>query len=281
MVSVLSKKILKGAQEGKYSIGAFNTNNLEITQAIINGAKKLNSPVIIQTTPSAIDYAGLSNIFLIVKNEIESQKASAFIHLDHAKDFETVRQAVEIGYPSVMIDGSQLSFEENIQLTRRVVNFAHTRGVAVEGELGAIGKGEGGAIEKNSSLTDPSQAAEFVKRTGIDSLAVSIGNAHGAPTGEKIDLELLSAIADKVNIPLVLHGSSGLKTRDLKMATTNGICKVNIDTNIRTTVIEAMKIGLKKPTKDYRDILSRARDEVEKIVEQYIKILGSAEKAKV
>jgi len=281
MTHISPKKILKEAKEGKYSIGAFNTNNLEITQAIIAGAKKLNSPVIIQTTPSAIDYAGLSNIFLIVKNEIDCQKVVAFIHLDHAKDFETIRQAVEIGYSSVMIDGSQLSFEENIQLTKRVVNFAHTRGVVVEGELGAIGKGEGGLTEKNSSLTDPNQAVEFVKRTGVDSLAISIGNAHGAPVGEKIDLDLLSVIAGKVSIPLVLHGSSGLKKRDLKMAIANGICKINIDTNIKTAVIETMRAGLKKPTKDYREIMSQVRIEVEMIVEKYITILGSEKKGKV
>ena len=281
MIFAQTKELLSHAQKERYAIGAFNTNNLEVTQAIVAAAKRLNSPVIIQTTPSAIEYAGLSDIFLIVRNEIEQAKIPAIIHLDHAKDFETVRQAIEIGYPSVMIDGSQFSFSENLQLTKRVVNFAHGRGVAVEGEIGAIGRGEGGVGQKKDFLTDPDQAAEFVSKTQVDSLAISIGNAHGAPMGEVIDLKLLVAIRSKVDIPLVLHGSSGLRTTDLKAAIAAGICKINIDTNIRLAVIGAMKERLEKPTDDYREVMDSARKEVEKVVKKYIKILGSDSRSKV
>jgi ketose-bisphosphate aldolase len=272
---VRAQEILTKAQKGGYAVGAFNTNNLEITQAIVAAAEELKSPVIIQTTPSAIEYAGLEEIYTIVLTAIANTKIPAVLHLDHGKHFEIIKQAVDIGYPSVMIDASILSFEENVRLVQRVVKYAHQKGVAVESEIGAIGLGEEGVKEGETIFTDPSQAAEFVKLTGVDSLGVSIGNAHGAPKGEKINVALLKEIKSKVNIPLVLHGSSGLSTADIHHAVRNGICKINIDTNIRRTAIEAMKEELDKNPKDYRNVLGGARDEVKKLVMRYIRILGS------
>lgn len=270
--------VLKKAQKDGYAVGAFNTNNLEITQAIIEAAEELKSPVIIQTTPSAIEYAGLEEIYAIVWTAISNSKVPAVLHLDHGKNFEIVKQAVDIGYPSVMIDASILSFEENVHLVQRVVAYAHQHGVAVESEIGAIGLGEEGIKEGETLFTDPDQAAEFVRLTEVDSLGVSIGNAHGAPEGEKINVELLKKIKSKIMIPLVLHGSSGLSTSDIHHAIKNGICKINIDTNIRRTVIAAMKSELKNNPKDYRDVLGEVREEVKALVKKYIKILDSVRK---
>ena len=273
------KDLLHKAQKGGYAIGAFNTNNLEITQAIVEAATELNAPVIIQTTKSAIEYAGLEEIYAIIHTELKNAPIPGIFHLDHGKSFEIAKECIDIGYPSVMIDASVLSFDENVHLVKRIVNYAHQRGVQVESEFGAIGVGEEGIKEGETLFTDPDGAAEFVDQTGVDSLGVSIGNAHGAPDGEKINIELLAQIRSKVNIPLVLHGSSGLSESDLKKAVKNGICKVNIDTNIRKTAIAAMKEELDKNPKDYRDVLGGARDEVKKLVMKYIKILGSEGKA--
>lgn len=275
-----SQEILKKAQKGGYAVGAFNTNNLEITQAIIEAAEELNSPVIIQTTPSAIEYAGLEEIYGIIRTAISSAKIPAVLHLDHGKHFEICRQAVDIGYPSVMIDASILPFEENVRLVQRVVKYAHQKGVAVESEIGALGKGEEGVQESDQNYTDPVQAAEFVKLTGVDSLGVSIGNVHGAPEDEKINVGLLKEIKSKITIPLVLHGSSGLSADDIHSAIKHGICKINIDTNIRKAAIEAMKDGLRDNPKDYRDVLGQVRDDVKAVVKKYIKLLGSDEKGR-
>ncbi len=273
-----SQEILQKAQKGGYAVGAFNTNNLEITQAIIEAAEELKAPVIIQTTPSAIEYAGLEEIYTIVWTAIVNSKIPAVLHLDHGKDYEIVKRAIDIGYPSVMIDASILNFEENVHLVQRVVAYAHQHGVAVESEIGAIGLGEEGVREGSTLYTDPAQAAEFVRLTKVDSLGVSIGNAHGAPAREKINIELLKKIKSKVDIPLVLHGCSGLSVTDLHQAIKNGICKINIDTNIRKASIDAMREELKQNPNDYRAVLGEVKEKVKGVVKRYIKILGSDSK---
>lgn len=266
---------LKKARREGYGLAAFNTANLEVTKAICAGAKKAGRSIIIQTTPSAIEYAGLRQIFDIVKNEIEESGISAAIHLDHAKDFETVRIAIDAGYRSVMIDGSHLSFEENVALTKKVVEYAHLKNVAVEGEIGVIATDEG----ENTSTSDASFSSaeitnKFIALTGVDSVAISIGNEHGAPDGEKINRELLKEISEMVSIPLVLHGSSGLSDADVKAAVELGVAKVNVDTNIRTAFIDGMK-NIGPEAKDYRDILREGMANIEEVVIDRINLLSN------
>lgn len=262
---------LKNARKSGWATGAFNTSNLEVTKAICSAAKKSGKPIIIQVTPSAIEYAGLKQIFDIVKNEIEESGIEAAIHLDHAKDFEIIRDCIDVGFRSVMIDGSKLSFEENVALTKKVVEYAHQKNVVVEGEIGAIATDEGGAISGENILSTPEEVGRFVELTGIDSVAVSIGNEHGAPEGEKLDLGLLKKIADIVEIPLVLHGSSGLDDDDIKSAISLGVAKINIDTAIRKAFIDGMR-NIDQEEKDYREILKISMKNVEEVVKEKIRV---------
>jgi len=194
--------------------------------------------------------------------------------LDHAKDFETVKEAIDIGYKSVMIDGSSLPFSENVVLTRRVVEYAHQKNVTVEGEIGLMGSNEGGGAAGDQILSTPEQTKQFVDLTGIDSVAVSIGNQHGAPEGEKINLELLREIAKMIEIPLVLHGSSGLSETDVKEAIECGISKINVDTLIRRAFINGLR-DFPEETKDYRDILKIGMKAVTAVVEGKIELFRS------
>jgi len=209
---------LQKARAHGYAIGAFNTNNLEVTKAICNAASNYDLPILIQTTPGAIEYAGLRQIFDIVTNEIESSGIKAAVHLDHAKDFYIIKEAIEIGYKSIMFDGSALSYEENVSLTAKVVDFAHRYGVSVEAEIGLIGTEEGGHMSHKSRFSTAEEVTRFVESTEIDSVAVSVGNEHGAPKDERVDHGLLHRIADVIDIPLVMHGASGLSTGDIRQA---------------------------------------------------------------
>jgi len=264
---------LKKARENTYALGAFNTNNLEATKAICAAAKKCEKPIIIQTTPGAIEYAGLSQIFNIIKTEIEESGISAAIHLDHAKDFDVVKECIDIGYRSVMIDGSKLSFEENVALTRKVVDYAKPKNVSVEAEIGAIGSGEGGENSGEDRFSTPDEVKRFVELTGIDSVAVSIGNEHGAPEGEKINLSLLAEISKVVSIPLVLHGASGLSDDEIEAAIKLGIAKINIDTQIRRAFIEGMR-DIDPAAKDYREILKKSMTNIEEVVINKIELFS-------
>lgn len=271
------KKYYKKALSEGFAIGAFNTSDLEMTQAIASAANELESPVIIQTSPSAIEYAGLRQIFDIVKNEIHDNEISAAIHLDHGKDFSIVKQCIDTGYQSVMIDGSELEFDANVNLTKKVVDYAKEHNIAVEGEFGAIGSDDDES--SHGGKTDPKMAAEFVEKTGVGSLGVSIGNAHGAPKGEKLDLDLLDRIRLEIpDTPLVIHGSSGLSRSDIKEAIKRGVVKFNIDTNLRKAFSKEVH-NAKKSEIDPRGYLGDARDAVEKVVIQYIEIFGSENKS--
>jgi len=267
---VSSKQIILQAQKGKYAIGSFNTSDLEITKAIIWAANKLNSPVIIETSEKAIAYAGLENISDIIKNEAKKTKLPVALHLDHGKSLDIVRQCLEIGYTSIMFDGSHLSFDENIILTRQAVDMAHRAGAACEGEVGAIGK-----IDDAKKFTDPAQVAEFVRETGVDFLAVSFGSAHGAGGDEKLNIDLLKKIRAKTTIPLVLHGASGVSNEDIKVAVRNGIAKINIDTDIRHTFSQAIRDINSSTMADPRDIMNKVMAEIQKVVEEKIKLFGS------
>lgn len=286
MSFVEPRALIERAFFEKWALGAFNTSNLEMTQAIVWGLEQQKSPGIIQTSESAIEYAGLETIYDIVRDVSEKANVSIFLHLDHGKSFEVVEKCILAGYKSVMIDGSKMSFADNVALTKKVVDFAHTRNVWVEGEIGSIQGKEGMLVAEikmeDSMLTDPDEAVEFVAQTNIDSLAVSVGTIHGAFRGEeKIRFERLMAIGNKVKIPLVLHGASGLPQDEITRAVKEGIVKVNIDTELREafhdTVMDNEKTAGKNSV-DPRKMLAPGRDAVQKLVAEKTLILGSAGK---
>ena len=279
MPFVSTKEMLKMAQEGSYAVGAFNAENMEMVQAIIAAAEAENAPVMIQTTPGTLKYAGPACFAGLVSRLGRDAKVPVALHLDHGNSFELAEKCAQEGYTSLMIDGSLLPFEENIALTRRVVEMAGD--LPVEAELGTVG-GKEDTHEAQAQYTDPDEAAEFVSRTGISSFAVAIGTAHGVYKGEpKLDLNRLSEVRAKVDIPLVLHGTSGVPVDQVKECIRRGICKVNYATDLRI----AFTAGVRKATAELPDAfdpkkyLAVGRKAVEDRVRELIGILGSAGKA--
>ena len=241
MPLVTSKNMLEAAQKGGYAVGAFNAENMEMVMAIIDAACEMQAPVIIQTTPSTVKYAGLDVYLANVRAVAERASVPVAMHLDHGNSFELAMSALHAGYTSVMIDGSQKPFEENICLTQSVVKVADCMGIPVEGELGTVG-GKEDDLEAAAGCTLPSEAAEFAKRTGVSSLAVAIGTAHGVyKTTPKLDVERLKEIRKVVSIPLVLHGASGLTDESIRACIKEGICKVNFATELRIAYTEGVK----------------------------------------
>lgn len=235
MPLVTTKQMLLDAQKGNYAVGAFNVENMEMVMAVMEAAEELKSPVIMQTTPSTVKYAGLDFFLANVKAAAERASVPVAMHLDHGSSFELAMQAYRTGYTSIMIDGSHGSFEENIAVSKAVADACTPSGIPVEAELGKVGGKEddldGG---DDNPYTDPDQAVEFVKRTDITSLAVAIGTAHGVYKGEpKLDLDRLSEIREVVDIPLVLHGTSGVPDETVTECVNRGICKVNYATDLR------------------------------------------------
>ena len=276
--------LLTAADQGGYAVGAFNCNNMEIVQAIIEAAEEEKSPVIIQASQGAIKYAGLSYIVALVKTAAEEATVPVALHLDHGTSFEQVIQCIGHGFTSVMIDWSKHPLQENIDVTSEILRVANPLGVSVEAELGKIGGTEDDITvsEREATFTDPEEAAYFVQETGIRSLAIAIGTAHGQYKGEpKLDFERLSAIKEKVNIPLVLHGSSGVPDEALREAIRRGICKINIDTNLREAFTDGVREVLEaKPNEiDPRKILGPAKERMKERVKEKIRVFGSNGKA--
>ncbi len=241
MSLVTSEKMLKEAQRGGYAVGAFNAENMEMVMAIIEAACELRAPVIIQTTPSTVQYAGVEVYLANVRSVAERASVPVAMHLDHGNSFALVMSALRAGYTSVMIDGSKKSFEENIALTQAVARVAEAMGVPVEGELGTIGGKEDG-LEAEDEYTSPKEAAEFARRTGVASLAVAIGTAHGIyKNTPKLDVKRLSEIRQAVSVPLVLHGASGLSDGSIRECIAKGICKVNFATELRMAYTDGIK----------------------------------------
>ncbi len=273
----------------QYAIGAFNTSNLELTQAIIGAAAAQDSPVIVQTSEGAIEYAGLAVLTTIVKLLAEEAKVPVVLHLDHGKSFGRAKDCIDAGFTSVMIDASTKSFEENIEITRDVVLYAHDRGVWVEAELGAI-LGTEGALElegkktPDAYLTSPAQAKEFSAATGIDALAVSVGTIHGAFTGQEyIRFELLEEIQKTLpETPLVVHGASGIADDHLREVATSNVCKINVDTELRVAFDRAVRAYYQQTHEkiDIREMLGPAREAAQAVVEHKITLFGSAGKAR-
>lgn len=282
MPLVTSKQMLSDAQKGGYAVGAFNAENMEMVKAIIAAAEELKAPVMIQTTPSTVKYASLEMFVAMVAAEARSASVPVCLHLDHGSSFELAVKAVKEGYTSVMIDGSKLPFEENIDVSKRVVSVAHPNGIPVEAELGKVGGKEDDLEAVADTNTDPAEAKEFVEKTGIDSLAVAIGTAHGFYVGTPVlDKERLSEIRAVVDIPLVLHGASGLSDEDVKDCVGRGICKVNFATELRKAYTDAGKELLKeKPdTFDPKKLGEVGMAAVTELVKNRMKVCGSDGKA--
>lgn len=277
-------ELLKKAEAEGYAVGAFNCNNMEIVQAIVAAAEAEKSPVIIQASQGAIKYAGLNYIVKLVEVAADSVSVPVALHLDHGTSFEQVVKCMRYGFSSVMIDGSKLPLEENIAITKKVLEIARPLGISVEAELGKIGGTEDDitVLEKDAMFTDPQEAKTFVEATGVTSLAIAIGTAHGQYKGKpELDFERLEKIKKLVGIPIVLHGSSGVPDNDIQKAIKLGVRKVNIDTNIREAFMKGVKDVLsKKPTEiDPRKVLGPAREEMTAIVREKIRIFGSSNKA--
>jgi len=242
MPLVDSSKMLSDAQKGGYAVGAFNAENMEMIKAVIAAAEELKAPVMIQTTPSTIKYGTSATFAAIVKAEAERASVPVCLHLDHGSSYDLVVECIDQGYTSVMIDGSHEKFEDNIAVTKKAVEYARTKGIPVEAELGKVGGKEDDLEAEADTNTDPKQAVEFVERTGASSLAIAIGTAHGFYVGTPIlDKERLSAIAKIVTIPLVLHGASGISDEEVADCVRRGICKVNFATELRVAFTDACK----------------------------------------
>ncbi len=309
MPLVTSTELFKKAYEGNYAVGAFNVNNMEIIQGIVDAAKEENAPLILQVSAGARKYAKHIYLMKLIEAAVEDSGLPICLHLDHGEDFEICKSCVDGGFTSVMIDGSKHSFEENIALTKQVVEYAHARGVVVEAELGRLA-GVEDAVKvnaKDASYTDPDQAVEFVERTGVDSLAIAIGTSHGAykfkgdPSLDFARLEKISALLP--NFPLVLHGAStvlpefvakcnqfggkidgaqGVPEDMLLRAGKLGVCKINIDTDLRLALTAAIRehMALHPADFDPRQYLKPARDAIKGMVQHKIKnVLNCSGKA--
>jgi fructose-bisphosphate aldolase class II len=306
-VLLTNRDLLVPARKKGYAVGAFNINNLESLLAVTEAATEEKSPSIVAVTPGAIKYGGLPYLSNMVKTAAEICPMPLSLHLDHGEEFETVSKCIKAGFTSVMIDGSHLKFEENIALTKRVVDIAHPKGITVEAELGRLaGVEEKTVDEKEAVLTDPNSAKEFVDRTDVDALAVAVGTSHGAykfKAEPKLDFERLRKISMKVDLPLVLHGASsvpswiiekaskygaelkgakGIPEQHIKKAISLGIAKINIDTDLRLAFTATIREVLANSPREYdpRKILGPAKDAMKEVVRSKMRLFGSSEKSR-
>ena len=310
MALVTTKNMFEKAFKGNYSIGAFNINNMEIIQGIVDSCKKHNSAVILQVSKSALKYAHPLYIKKMVEAAVEETGIDIALHLDHGPDFETCKKCIEYGFTSVMFDGSHFDYEENVAKTKEIVDYAHERGIVVEAELGKLAGVEDDVkvAAGNATYTDPDQAVDFVKRTGVDSLAIAIGTSHGAykfKGDAKLDFDRLELITKKLeeagfhNYPIVLHGASavdqksvatcnefggqikgakGIPVEMLRKAASMAVCKINMDTDIRLAMTAAIRKSFAEDPAafDPRGYLGAARNDIEALVEYKITdVLGS------
>ena len=279
MALVTSKDLLLDAQKNHYAIGAFNVENMEMVQAVIAAAEALSSPVIIQTTPGTLKYADPELYYANVATAAKAAKVPVVMHLDHGSSFDLAMRCFRAGYTSVMIDGSHDPFEQNIAVTKSVVDACHAAGVPVEAELGKVGGKEddldGG---EGNGYTVPSEAAEFVEKTGVDSLAVAIGTAHGVYKGiPKLDLDRISQIRQVVSVPLVLHGTSGVPDDTVRECIARGMCKVNYATDLRIAFSNGVKeyLAANPDVYDPKKYCAKGRELVKQYVMSKILVCGS------
>ncbi len=309
MPLVTTKEMFEKSMKEGFAIGAFNVNNMEIIQGIVDAAAEENSPVILQASSSAIKYARPKYLMKMVEAAVEETNIPIAIHLDHGPDFETCKECIDAGFTSVMIDGSKYDFEENVALTKKVVDYAHKRGVVVEAELGKLAgiEDDVNVAASDAMYTDPQQAKEFVERTGCDSLAIAIGTSHGAYKfkGEaKLRFDILANIKSLIpNTPIVLHGAStvipelvemcneygadipgakGVPDEILHEASLRGVSKINVDTDLRLAMTGAIRKALSENPSvfDPRKYCGPARDLIKETVQHKIRdVFGSSNKA--
>ncbi len=311
MPLVNSKEMFQKAYEGGYAIGAFNFNNMEVLQGIADGCRELNAPVILQVSSSARKYARPAYLIKMVEAAEKETGLPIVLHLDHGPDFETCKACIDDGFTSVMIDGSHLPFEENVAVTKKVVEYAHAHGVTVEGELGQLAgiEDEVNVSAENASFTDPAQVQEFVERTGADSLAIAIGTSHGAykfKPGQKPQLrfDILDEVARRLpGFPIVLHGASsvspdyvamvnrfggqmpdaiGIPEEMLRKAAANAVCKINMDSDLRLAMTAEIRRHFAEKPADFdpRGYLGDGRKAVKEVVMHKVDaVLGCKDKA--
>ncbi|SFB36012.1 class II fructose-1,6-bisphosphate aldolase [Clostridium frigidicarnis] len=310
MALVTTKEMFKKAYEGKYSIGAFNINNMEIIQGVIEAAKEKNSAVILQCSTGALKYAGPQYLKAMVEAAVAETGVDVALHLDHGPNLDAVKTAIGAGFTSVMFDGSHYDYEENVKLTKEVVEYAHARGVVVEAELGVLAGIEDDVVAAEHVYTNPEQAVDFVNRTGVDSLAIAIGTSHGAfkfPVDFKPQLrfDILEEIQSKLpGFPIVLHGASavdanavetcnkyggdiagakGIPVDMLRKASSMAVCKINMDTDLRLAMTAAIRKTFGDNPKEFdpRKYLGAGRESVKNVVLHKIQdVLGSADSMK-
>ena len=318
MALVTTKKMFENAYKGGYAVGAFNINNMEIVQAITEAAGELNSPVVLQVSAGARKYAKHAYLMALAKAAVEDTGIDVALHLDHGADFEICKACIDGGFTSVMIDGSHHAYEDNIALTKKVVEYAHAHGVVVEGELGVLAGVEDDVVAEQSSYTRPEEVEDFVTRTGVDSLAISIGTSHGAykftpkqcTRNEKgilvpppLRFDILEEVEKRLpGFPIVLHGASsvaqecvaeinarggkmpdaiGIPEEQLRKAAKMAVCKINIDSDIRLAMTAGIRrVFTENPSAfDPREYLKVGRDEVKKMVaHKIVNVLGSDNK---
>ena len=293
MALVNTKEMFKKAYEGGYSIGAFNISDLEQLQGVLEACKERNSAVIIQASKSAISYAGIDTLVKLVKAASDEIGVDCALHLDHGPNFEMAKKCIDAGFTSVMIDGSHLDYEENVAITKQVVEYAHPKNVTVEAELGVLAGTEDDVTSDVHKYTEPDQAVDFVNRTGVDSLAIAIGTSHGAFKfkGEaKLRFDILEEIQSKLpNYPLVLHGASavdqdavatcnkfggeiagakGVPVEMLRKASEMAVCKINMDTDLRLAMTAAIRKFMAENPKEFdpRKYLGAGRDAIKEVV---------------
>ena len=281
MILSTREMLLKAQREG-YAVPAFNIHNMETLQVVAETAMEMKSPVIIAGTPSTIeDYAGPDYIKAMAEVAANKYDIPIAIHLDHFEDVEAIKRDIDIGFKSCMIDASKKPFEENISIVKDVVEYAHRYDAVVEAELGKLGGKEDDLVvdEKDAMYTNPDDAAEFVDKTNVDSLAIAIGTAHGLYKGEpKLDFERLKEIRSKVSIPLVLHGASDVPDELVKEAISLGICKVNVATDLKIPFSDAVKKFFNENSKesDPRKYMTPGKEAMKEIVKHKIEVCGSA-----
>lgn len=311
MPFVTTTEMFRKAYEGGYAIGAFNANNMEIIQGITEAAKECNAPVIIQVSPSAMKYANLTYLVNMIKAAESETHLPICLHLDHGDSFEVCKQCIDGGFTSVMIDASSKPFEENVAITKQVVEYAHAHGVVVEAELGALAgiEDEVNVSAEDSFYTDPNEVEEFVKRTGIDSLAIAIGTSHGAykfkpGTDPKLRFDILEEVSKRLpGFPIVLHGASSVPQEYVKMVNENGghladaigipedqlrkaasmaVCKINIDSDMRLALTGSIRKYFSDHPEvfDPRKYMGAAREAIKATVKhKIVDVLGCENKA--
>jgi tagatose 1,6-diphosphate aldolase GatY/KbaY len=276
-----TRDLLLQAQQHAYAIGAFNVYNLEGVRAVVEAAESLNSPAMLQLHPSVLDY-GKSPLVALCLEAARAAAVPISVHLDHSTSADDIHMALEAGMTSVLADGSHLPYAENLTFTRQMTQFAHGKKAAVEAEIGKISGTEDGMTvsEKEAKMTDPDQAAEFVKETQVDALAVTIGNVHGKYRSEpRLDFARLEKIRNLVDVPLVLHGASGLPEEMIKRSIELGVCKFNVNTEVRLAYLDVLRTSLSDTSSDLLDLMKKGTAAMQAVIANKLQLFGSEGKA--